>query len=180
MLERDKAVLLVVDLQEKLLAHIHDQAGLLRRTERLIRGAHLLDVPIMVTEQYPRGLGHTDAGVRDALGDAYRPIEKAAISALGEPAFRESFAAVGRRQIILCGIEAHVCVYQTARDFRSDACAVHVVADCVGSREARDAEIGLQRMQQIGCCVTSHEMAIFEMLAVSGTSEFKQWVQMIR
>jgi len=177
---RYETLLVVVDFQERLLPSIHDAGEMLRRAERLIRGARLLDIPILITEQYPRGLGSTAEGVIDALGDAYRPIEKAAMSTMGEPAFAEALAAAGRRQVLLCGIEAHVCVYQSAAQMREQGYDVHLVADCTSSRCEADARIAIDRMQQLGCRLTTHEMAIFEMLRVSGTSEFKAWVQIIR
>ena len=180
MLQQDRVVLVVVDFQKALLPSIHDGAALLQRSQRLIGGARILDLPILVTEQYPKGLGITDAGLVEALGESYQPIEKAAMSTMGEPAFREALKAVGRPQVLLCGIEAHVCVYQTARDLVADGREVHVVADCVSSRQERDREIALSQMQTLGCSLTTHEMAIFEMLKLSGTPEFKQWLRMIR
>ncbi|MCK4305084.1 MAG: isochorismatase family protein [Candidatus Eisenbacteria sp.] len=180
MLNRDEAVLVVVDVQEKLLPAIHDQEQMLRRTRLLIRGAGLLQLPILVTEQYPQGIGPTDAGIVKALGESYQPIQKASMSAMSEPAFLEALVASGRRQVILCGIEAHVCVYLTAQDMRADSRAVYVATDCISSRQERDYAIAVQRMEAIGCCLTTHEMAVFELLRQSGTSEFKQWIQMIR
>ncbi len=180
MLDRERTALVVVDFQERLLPSIAGQQGLILRTARLIRGARLLQLPILVTEQYPQGLGHTDAQLIEALGDQYQPIVKTAMSCLGEQVFRDRFTALARPQILLCGIETHVCVYQTALDMRAAGYEVHLLTDCVSSRQERDHETALQRMAQLGCALSTHEMAIFEILRVSGTPEFKEWVRLIR
>jgi len=180
MLTRADALLLLVDFQVRLLPSIHGAEGLLERTARLIRGAHLLGLPILVTEQYPLGVGPTDEKLIKVLGEAYRPIVKATMSCMGEPLFRQALQACGRRQVILCGIEAHVCVYQTAVDLLAVDYEVHLAADCVSSRREHDLEIALRRMAQSGCTVSTHEMAIFEMLQVSGTPEFKEWIRIVR
>jgi nicotinamidase-related amidase len=180
MLNRNDALLVAVDFQIKLLPFTWDAEGLVARTARLIRGARLLGLPILVTEQYPQGLGPTDPRLVEALGESSMPIIKATMSCLGEPRFREALQATGRRQVILCGIEAHVCVYQTAADLCGAGYEVHLAADCVSSRRERDVELALRRMAQLGCAISTHEMAIFEVLGVSGTPEFKEWIRTIR
>ncbi len=174
------AVLVVVDYQEKMMAAIHDRAGVLARAERLVRGVELLDLPILVTEQYPRGLGATEPQLAAALGERYRPIEKTTLSIMGEPAFCSALEATGRSQVILCGVEAHVCVCQSAIDLRRAGYDVHVAADCISSRRADDAAVGLRRMEQHGCWMSTHELAVFELLAQSGTPAFKEWIRRIR
>jgi nicotinamidase-related amidase len=179
-LDRASALLVIVDLQQKLLPAIHDHEDLCRRAALLVRGIRLLGLPILVTEQYPQGLGTSDTLVQESLGDAYRPITKASMSAWDEPSFRQAFTTLRRHQVLLCGIEAHVCVYQTARDLLSRGQDVYLLADCVGSRRETDCRIGIQEMAARGCRLTTHEMAVFEMLRTSGTQEFKDWVQIIR
>ncbi|MCK4412396.1 MAG: hydrolase [Candidatus Eisenbacteria sp.] len=180
MLKQDQAVLVVVDYQGKLLPSIAGQEGLLRRAGRLIRGARLLELSIVVTEQYPKGVGPTEAGIVTALGDAYRPIQKKTMSCMGVSEFREALEATGKRQVLLCGIEAHVCVHQSAADLLEAGYEVHLIADCVSSREARDAEHAVQRAAQMGCRISTHEMAIFEILRRSDTPAFKEWIKIIR
>jgi nicotinamidase-related amidase len=179
-MERDQTALVVVDVQDKLLPAIHGREKLLRKTELLIAGAILNKIPIIVTEQYPAGIGPTEASIIAALGEHYQPIEKNTMSTLGEPSFVTALEKTNARQILLCGIEAHVCVYQTARDLRSEGRAVHLISDCVSSRDTDDKEIALRRMDQIGCCLSSSEMVIFDLLQVSGTPEFKEWIKLIR
>jgi len=180
MLVPEKAVLVVIDVQQKLLPSIHDKESLLKQTALLVRGAHLTKIPILLTEQYPAGLGKTDPDVIDALGSAYQPIVKSTISSLGESKFQSALSATGRDQIILCGIEAHVCVYQTARDLLAEGKSVYLVSDCVSSRKESDKDIALRQMYQLGCSLSTCEMAVFELLKVSGTPEFKEWIRLIR
>ena len=180
MLNNADTLLLLVDFQVKLLPFTWDAEGVVTRTVRLIQGAQRLTLPILVTEQYPQGLGRTDPRMITALGEAYRPIVKTTMSCMGDPRFREALEAAGRRQVILCGIEAHVCVHQTAVDLVEAGYEVHLAADCVSSRRERDVELALRRMAQIGCRISTHEMAIFEILRVSGTPEFKEWIRIVR
>jgi nicotinamidase-related amidase len=102
------------------------------------------------------------------------------MSVMGEPAFRAALAAAGRRQVILCGVEAHVCVYQSAVELRQAGHQVHLAVDCVSSRRAADAAVAVRRMEQAGCRLSTHEMAVFELLRVSGTPAFKEWIGVIR
>lgn len=180
MLNNSDALLLLVDFQVKLLPFTWDAEGVTARTVRLIQGARLLHLPILVTEQYPQGLGATDPRMITALGEAYRPIVKTTMSCMGDKSFREALQAAGRRQVILCGIEAHVCVHQTAVDLVAAGYEVHVAGDCVSSRRERDVELALRRLAQTGCSISTHEMAIFEVLRVSGTAEFKEWIKIVR
>jgi nicotinamidase-related amidase len=180
MLDREKALLLAVDFQVKLLPFTWDAEGVVARTVRLIRGAHLLGLPILVTEQYPQGLGATDPRLIEAFGADYKPIVKTTMSCLGDAGFRAALGATGRRQVILCGIEAHVCVHQTAVALVAAGYDVHLAADCVSSRRERDVEIALRRAGQTGVLLSTHEMAVFEMLGVSGTPEFKDWIRIVR
>ncbi len=180
LLSPSSAILVAVDYQVRMMAAIHDREGVLARAEKLVRGARLLDVPILVTEQYPQGIGRTEPALVEALGAHYLPIEKMTMSVWAEPAFRDALAAAGRRQIILCGVEAHVCVCQSAIELRGAGYDVYVAADCVSSRRTADVDVALRRMQQAGCWMSTHEMAVFEMLRVAGTPAFKEWIGMIR
>ncbi len=134
---------------------------------KLVRGARILDVPRIVSEQYPKGLGHTAPEV--TLED--EPIvEKTVFSA----ARAEGFQLAGRTQAIVCGIETHVCVSQTVHDLIGDGIEVHVPADAVGSRHQLDYERGLERLERAGAVVSTVESVLFELLERAGTPEFKQ------
>ena len=181
-LDRNDAVLVVIDVQERLMPVIHERSDVERNIERLIRGAHILGVPAIVTEQYVKGLGTTVELVRTALEETsgYRPIEKNCFSAHGCAPFAAQLAALDRRQVLLAGVETHVCVFQTALDLLGAGWTVWVAADAVSSRTARNREIGLQRLVSEGVKLSSTEMALFEMLAVAGTDEFRAVSRLVK
>ncbi|MEA2313400.1 MAG: hypothetical protein QOI03_92 [Solirubrobacteraceae bacterium] len=165
LLSRGRAALLVVDVQEGFRSY-SAFARVAESCSKLLQGARLLDVPALVSEQYPRGLGHTAPEL--GLGDEPR-IEKTVFSA----ARAEGFDLHGRDQVIVCGIEAHVCVSQTVHDLLERGVEVHVPADAVGSRHELDYERGLQRMERSGAVISSVEAVLFELLERAGTPEFK-------
>ena len=178
MLTRENAVLLVVDVQGKLARLMHEADALFDALSRLIRGARVLEVPVVATEQNPPGLGPTVEELAPLLpGPA---IPKMAFSCCGEPAFEEALAATGRRQVLLAGIETHICVYQTARDLFARGFEVHVVADGVSSRTAANRAVGLEKMRAAGAEVTSVETALFEMLAVAEGPAFKEILAIVK
>jgi nicotinamidase-related amidase len=181
-LDRNDAVLVVIDVQERLMPVIHDRFEVERNVERLIRGAHVLGVPVIVTEQYVKGLGPTVEPVRRALEETggYRPIEKQCFSAQGCDAFAAQLAALERRQVLLAGVEAHVCVYQTARDLLAAGLSLWIAADAVSSRSARNRDVALQRITADGARLSSTEMALFELLSVSGTEEFRAIAKLVK
>lgn len=179
-LDRNDAVLVVIDVQERLMPVIHDRFEVEQNLERLIRGARILGVPVLVTEQYVQGLGPTVEPLREALGDGYRPIEKQCFSALGCAPFAAQLGALDRRQVLLAGVETHVCVYQTARDLLSGGKQVWIVADAVSSRTVRNRDIGVQRMLADGARLSSTEMALFELLETAGTEEFRAIARIIK
>lgn len=181
-LDRQRAVLLVIDVQEKLLPVIHEHKWVAQNVERLVRGTQILGVPAIVTEQYVKGLGATVAPLRSALAEThgYRPIEKVCFSAQGCDAFRAQLEAFERKQVIVAGIETHVCVYQTIKDLLTAGYEVTVVADAVSSRTAENKEIALRRLSADGAKLSTTEMALFELLAVSGTDEFRAISRLIK
>ncbi|HUU09444.1 MAG TPA: nucleoside monophosphate kinase [Phycisphaerae bacterium] len=178
MLHVDDAVLVVVDVQGKLARLMHESEALLADLAKLIRGAHALGVPIIVTEQNPAGLGPTVPELSDLL-PAQR-IAKTAFSCCGEGAFVHALEATGRRQVLLCGIETHICVYQTALDLLGRAYEVHVVADGVSSRTARNRDIGLGKIERAGGHRTSVETALFELLKVAEGDTFKAILKIVK
>jgi len=165
LLERQRTALVVVDVQEGFRPYA-SFAGVAAACAKLVRGARLLGVPALVSEQYPKGLGHTAAEV--GLEEEAR-IEKTVFSAVRADGFDLS----GREQAIVCGIETHVCVGQTVQDLLDGGIEVHVPADAVGSRHRIDHERGLERMERAGAVVSTVEAALFELLERAGTPEFK-------
>jgi len=168
LLDRDQATLIVVDVQEGFRSYASFDA-VAEAVGKLVRGARILEVPAIVSEQYPRGLGHTAAEVGLEPDEQERAIEKTVFSA----ARADGFDLGGRTQAIVCGIETHVCVSQTVQDLLGQGVEVHVPADAVGSRHEIDYERGLQRLERAGAVVTTVESALFELLQGAGTPEFK-------
>jgi nicotinamidase-related amidase len=165
LLARDRAALIVVDVQESFRSYASFD-GVAAACAKLVQAARILSLPTIVSEQYPRGLGHTapEVGLRDEPR-----IEKTVFSL----ARAEGFDLGGREQALVCGIEAHVCVGQTVQDLLDEGIEVHVPADAVGSRHELDYERGLARMERAGATVSTVETALFELLERAGTPEFK-------
>src|SRR4051794_1174222 len=165
LLQRGRAAVVVIDVQEGF--RPYDAFGrVAASTAKVLEAARILDVPALVSEQYPKGLGATapEVGVEDEPR-----LEKSVFSA----ARADGFDLHGRSQAIVCGIETHVCVSQTVHDLVADGVEVHVLADAVGSRHDLDHERGLERMERAGAVVSSVEAALFELLERAGTPEFK-------
>ena len=168
MLDRARAALVVVDVQEAFRPAVGEFDAVASNAAVLVQGARELGVPVIVTEQYPRGLGETVPEVARHL-DGAEPVEKTVFSA----ARADGFSLDGRDQALVCGIEAHVCVQQTAQDLLDAGVEVHVAADAVTSRTALNRRLGLEKMEASGAIVTSTEMALFELVERAGTPEFK-------
>jgi len=168
LLDRERSALVIVDVQEAFRGVVGDFDRVAANVAVLARGAREIGVPVLVTEQYPRGLGETVAEVADALGEAPR-IEKTVFSA----ARAAGFDLGGREQALVCGIEAHVCVSQTVHDLLERGVQVHVAADAVASRAPDNREVGLRKMAKSGAILSSTETALFEWLERAGTPEFK-------
>jgi nicotinamidase-related amidase len=171
LLERDRAALVVVDVQEGFRPY-DCFAAVAGSCSKLVQGARILELPVLVSEQYPKGLGHTVAEV--GLQQEH-PIEKTVFSA----ARADGFDLGGREQAIVCGIEAHVCVSQTVHDLLDRGIEVHVPADAVGSRHELDYERALERMERAGAVASTVEAALFELLERAGTPEFKSVQKLI-
>lgn len=181
-LNRGESLLVIVDVQEKLIPVIHDHEGLLRNLERLIRAFHLLDIPIVVTEQYTKGLGPTAQKIHETLAQTigYTPIEKSCFSAWGCGEFLSAMRLARRKQILVAGIETHVCVYQTVKDLLAADYEVTLLADALSSRTPENKDIALRRMTADGAKLSSTEMALFELVVNSGTDEFRAIAKLIR
>jgi nicotinamidase-related amidase len=178
-LDRSKAVLILVDLQEKLLAAIPDSERLLARTETLLRGCQILGVPVIHTEQVPDKLGQTLPAIRSRL-DGRPAIPKSVFSCFRQPEFEDQLDASGRSQVVLAGVESHVCVLQTAFDLISEDYAVCVVADAVSSRRVEDLAIALRAMEQAGAYLAGVETVLFQLLGTAEDPAFREIHRLIR
>jgi nicotinamidase-related amidase len=176
LLERSSAVLLVIDVQERINAVMTDQSHL-PRIEVLIEACRALDVPVIASEQYPKGLGATVEPLAGLLGDI---PAKDTFSCARDLGLREEIAALGRAQVIVTGIETHVCVLQTALDLLDAGYRVHVPHDAVNSRRDADKDWALERMQQAGAAISSTESALFELLERCDTSDFKTVATLVK
>lgn len=172
-LERGRAALVVVDVQEAFRPVVTEFDRIAHNIGVLVQAARVLGVPVLVTEQYPKGLGKTVPEVAQHL-DGVEPIEKLCFSAAESDEFADRLDASGRDQVLLCGIESHVCVNQTADDLLVRGRQVHVAQDAVSSRTDENRTLGLHKMEQAGAVLTSVETALFELLGAAGTPEFKE------
>ncbi|MCC5979349.1 MAG: isochorismatase family protein [Salinarimonas sp.] len=183
LIETERAILLIVDFQERLMPAIHAGEAAAARAAILIRAAGTLSLPVEVTEQYPRGLGPTVAPIRDILPETARIHEKITFSALRDPAFAAYFAAmrdVGRDQIVIVGAEAHVCVLQTALDLQNAGYQIFYVADAVGSRAPESVDLAIARARQAGCVIVNSEMVVFEWMERAGNGTFRALSKLIK
>ena len=180
-LEPDRACVLVIDVQEKLLPLIRGHDAIVSANKKLLTAVPIFELPVIVTEQNPRGIGHTVETLAALMPRGRESvIEKSTFSAWAEPSIREAMLAVDRPQVILTGIETHVCVQQTALDLASRDYDVYVCADAVGSRGRTDHEQALARMRQDGVWVTTAESVLFELCNRCDASRFKPMLEVIK
>jgi nicotinamidase-related amidase len=177
MLSRENTILIVVDIQGNLARVMDEQAFLIENNQKLIKGMHVLGIPVIVTEQNP--LGTTIPEIADLL-PGVQAIAKDSFSCCAEEKFVSAIRAMNRKQILMTGIEAHVCVYQTAMDLLAMGYEVQVAADAVSSRTARNREIGIQKMTINGAILTSAEMALFELLKTAADPKAKDLFKIVK
>ena len=179
MLAMENTVLVLVDFQEKLARAMHEKEALLESTIKLVQGAKVLGLPIVWTEQNPKGLGSTVPEVAELLSDL-QPVTKLSFSCCGEVRFMEKLEELNRKQALVAGIESHVCVYQTVMDLLHLGYEVQVVADAVASRTPENKAVGLERCRELGASITSAETALFELLRVAEGDKFKQMLKVVK
>ncbi len=178
LIQPDNALLLVVDLQDRLLPAIHDNAAVVEACRRMIEAAKVLEVPMIVTEQYPEGIGRTCQTLLQCLGDA--PLfTKVRFSACIEPVV-EKLGALARPNVIVVGIEAHVCVLQTTLDLLRLGYTPYLCADAVGSRRPHDRDTAIERLRQAGAIVTTTESVTFELMGQAATETFKRILKIVK
>lgn len=172
LLDRTRSALVLIDFQERLFPHVYEHQRVLSRIDLLLYAAKLMQVPVLLTEQYPKGLGRTIEEIRQVLPET-QPLEKMDFSCVPAPGFLEALSAFRRDQIVLAGIETHICVAQTALDLSSQGEDVFVVADATSSRRPLDAQTALERLDRNGLTIITAESVVFEWLRRAGTEEFK-------
>lgn len=180
MLRPEDCVLAIIDIQEKLLPPIHEKERLVRNAQLLVRLAKILSLPVIVSTQYEKGLGHTVAEISSLLPDA-KPVDKLEFGCFGNGEYCSAVGSLANRNtLLLCGMEAHICVMQTALGALNQGLNVHVAADAVSSRTELNWKLGLNRMQVAGAVISSTEMMIYELLGKSGTPAFKEMLKHLK
>lgn len=168
----EESIAVIIDIQEKLFPRMHDNEILLQNTRKLIEGLKILSVPMVVTQQYTRGLGMTIAPVINCI-PGFEYVEKISFSCCDEPSFIEKIIHPERKNIIICGIESHVCVLQTCIDLIRKDLSPIVIEDCISSRNLNDKKIALQRMSSEGAVFSTCESILFELLRGADNKVFK-------
>ena len=171
-IKKEDTLALVIDFQERLFPFIHDNEKLTRNAVKLIQGLKALDIKMLVTQQYTKGLGGTSKEISEVIGD-YQHIEKGSFSCCGSDEVCTSLKNLGKKNIIVFGIESHVCVLQTVIDLIAMGYQPVLIEDCVSSRNPNDKKIAIERMRQEGAIISTYESILFELCVVSGTDTFK-------
>jgi nicotinamidase-related amidase len=179
MLNIDKTALVIIDVQEKLSRVMYEKEKLFENLQKLVKGVKLLNIPIIITEQNPNGLGPTVSEIAPLLPDT-KPVTKFSFSCCGEEPFLRQLEMLNRKQVLLAGIETHVCVYQTAVDLIEAGYEVHTVVDCVSSRTLENKNLALDKMKSEGANLTSVEIALFELLKTAANPKFKELSKIVK
>jgi len=179
MLDCSRTMLIIVDVQGNLAHLMHEKDALFNNLQILIKSAKILELPVIWVEQIPEKLGATISEVADLLTD-HEPIAKTTFCCYGEPQFAAALEAGGRKQVLMAGIEAHICVYQTSMDLRERGYEVQVVTDAVSSRKLENKQVGLEKMRSAGVGLTSVEMALFELMKDAKNEHFRDVVRLVK
>jgi nicotinamidase-related amidase len=171
-IKKENTVAVVIDVQQKLFPLIYENEKITGNITKLIAGLKALGIEIIVTEQYSKGLGHTIPQLQEAIGE-FQHIEKMCFSCYGDDGFIKKLKSTGKKNVIICGIESHVCVLQTVIDLLDADYNPVLIEDCVSSRNPNDKKIAIGRMRKEGAIISTYESILFELLVVSGTEEFK-------
>ncbi|HEY7546314.1 MAG TPA: hydrolase [Blastocatellia bacterium] len=179
-LSREHAALVVIDMQEAFRPVIPDFGEVSVRIAKAVQGARLMEVPIIVTEQYPKGLRHTAEEIIPHLTSESKVIEKICFSSCGADEFQAELISRNIKQALVCGIEAHICVTQTVLDLLARGVEVHLLVDCITSRKRESKEIALARLTQSGAVPSNLEMALFELMRTADSPQFKAVQSLIK
>lgn len=173
-IRKEDAILVAIDFQEKLMPAMKNNQEIEEKMVKLTQGFMVLGLPILVTQQYTKGLGETVESIKTAMGEKFKPIEKTSFSAMGEPEFVKALETAGRKTVVLTGVEAHVCVQQTALDLIEAGYKVFLVNDAVSSRDNADKKYAQRRMSEAGAVGTTYEAVLFELVGGAREDGFKQ------
>ncbi len=180
-LNTEDALIVIVDIQEKLINATFNESVIRKKSEILVKMAKILNIPCIITEQYPKGLGNTISEISDILPQSSENyFEKVSFNALNEESILNCFNNIQKSQIILCGIETHICVRQTAAAMLNRGFQISVIKDCCGSRSENEHIAGLDIMKQEGCLIKTTEMALFELLKTAKHPDFKEVQALIK
>ena len=179
LLDEKNCAVLIIDVQERLLASVFDKS-IAENVSKLTRSANILDIPLIVSEQYPKGLGHTVEAVSQNFGEKTFITEKTSFSLLQEAGMKEKFNALNKKQVIICGIETHICVYQTAVELINEGFEVIVMSDGCGSRKEPEYKIGLKSLKAAGARISTLETILFELLRGAKHPKFKEVQALIK
>jgi nicotinamidase-related amidase len=174
-----RTVAVIIDVQERLYPHIHENEKLEKNLRTLISGLKILEIPLILTEQYPKGLGSTIPSLKEML-QSFPRIEKISFSCCDEPVFMKSLADSEKKNVLVAGIESHVCVLQTVIDLLNQNFLPVIIEDCVSSRNLNDKRVALKRMRGEGAIISTTESILFELLRVSGTEQFKAISKLVK
>lgn len=177
-LEREGTVFVLVDIQEKFLPAMSGIEKVIANASILVEAAGIMGIPLVVTEQYPKGLGHITEQIR--LPEGANIIEKTSFGCFGCDGFDAKIKELGAKRMVLFGLESHICVLKTALEALKRGMEVHAVADAICSRKEENRLIGLERMRQSGAFIVSTEMSLFQLMEKAGTDEFKSISQLIK
>ena len=173
LISKTDSCLLIIDVQERLTPCMHEPRRIIDCCSRLLKGANILNVPVIITEQYPKGLGQSFFDIREAAPETAIYFEKTSLSAVREEGFAKRLASLNKKQIVIAGVEEHICVLQTAVELKEAGYDVFVVTDASGSRSPENERIAVQRLKQEGVFLAGVEMVLFEWLRKAGSPEFK-------
>jgi len=179
-IKAEDTIALIVDFQEKLVPVIHENETLLHNTEVLMKGLQTLEIPMVVTQQYTKGIGMTVGSLQNVLGDAFSYLDKITFSCYEDEMIMNKIKSYQKKNIIICGIEAHICVLQTVIDCIAAGYQVIVVEDCISSRKENDKRIAMERMIQEGAILTTYESILFELTRKAGSDKFKAISKLIK
>ena len=179
-LDPERAIVVVVDLQEAFREPIFEFEKIVARAAIVVQAARLLNLPLLVTEQYPQKLGATVPEIKSVLPAGMAIVDKTAFSCCGASVFMEQLERLRRKQVMLCGIETHVCMSQTAHDLLARGYQVHVLEDCTSSRTPQNREIGLAKMRRSGALPSSSEMALFELMVDARHEHFRAISKLVK
>ena len=178
-IKKEDTIAVVIDVQCRLFPFISENEKLASNIVRLIKGLKALEIEIIITAQYIKGLGDTIEPIKVALGE-FSQLEKMAFSCCGDNNFTSELKKSGRKNVIICGIESHVCVLQTVIDLKEKGYNPVLIEDCVSSRSLNDKKIAVERMRQEGAVISTYESILFELLEVSGTDTFKEISKIVK